>query len=313
MRLIPDTQGFVILADGEVWRARPRRDTYAFDFIPITRDLGCPFPNTAVRSPFGTIFVGMDFEVYALTGSNLKPLGPASDTNGVSRVRRKIREYLEDDPTFAWGAYNFVEQTYHLQVSPTRAFTYDFRTDSWWPLEYAFSAGWRGAMVTDIPAVTDTTRIWDEATVTWDATDIPWDNSGTVRPPMEQSYLLTVSTVGVPYLRKSTVTGDYIYPYSTYWKSPRFSASARRHNYLGSWIEFSTKTASNITVTTQLDARATSQVRSLQSSNLSTAWAPTHGVTRGSRVKVEFDNADKVNFTGFTGLIRVHAAIGGGR
>jgi hypothetical protein len=315
MRLVADTQGFVILADGEIWRARPRRDIYAFDFIPITRDLGCPFPNTAVRSPFGTIFLGQDFEVYTLTGSNLKPLGPASDTNGVSRIRRKLREYIEDDPTFAWGVYDFVEQRYYIHVTPNHAYMYDFRTDSWWPELYDVTLAWRGTMVTDIPAVDDSSRIWDLTTDTWDNTDIPWNDAGTVRPPLEQSYVLTTAAVGVPYLRKSHITGDGWYPsaFTTHWETPRLSANGRRYNYNGSWVEFSTQTTSNITVTTKFDNYTLSQVRSLQSSELSTAWAPTHGITRGARVKVEFDCADKVNFTGFTGLIRVAGAIGGGR
>lgn len=313
MRLIQDTQGFVILADREIWRARPRRDIYAFDFIPITRDVGCPFPKTATQSPFGTIFLGQDYDVYTLSGSTLRSLGISEETQGVSRVQRQIREALDDDPTFAWGVYDYVKQQYHLQVSQTKAFKYDFQTDSWWPIEYAFTAGWAGTMVINPPALDDTTRTWDTTTVTWDELTIPWDDAGVVRPPVEESRLLLTSRVGTPYIEEEGDRQDYIYDYDAYWSTPRMNLGGRRHNYSGTWVEFSTKTASSITVTTQLDHVATSQVRSLQSSNLSVAWAPAHGVSRGVRVKVNFDPPDRVNFTGITGLTRIHSGIGGGR
>ena len=168
-------------------------------------------------------------------------------------------------------------------------------------------------MVTDIPAVRSSSRIWDDTVTSWDDTIIPWDESGIVRPPLEQSYILTISSVGAPYMRKSWVTQDYKTEFMSTWKTPRISANGRRYEYAGSWVEFSTQTASNLTVTTAYDDRAVVQRRSMQSSNLSTVWAPAHGVTRGASVKLEFNAGDRVNFTGITSLLRIQSGIGGGR
>jgi hypothetical protein len=312
MRIVPDTQGFLILGTNEIWRARPRRDIYAYDFIVISREMGCPFPNTAVATPFGVVFVGSDYEVYALLGSQLRPLGIAEDSKEASRVRRYIKQNLTD-PNFVWGMYDYNTKRYHLQFGPDDGLTYNFSSDAWWPHEFGFDAAWRGCMIIDPPDVSDLGLSWDKQTLNWDRLNNIWNDEGVLRPATEGAYPLLAAAGGFPLRWRPEIISDTSHVINNHWRSPRLSANGRRYNYDGTWVEFSSATASSMTVTHQFDDRAHVQSRSLQSSRLSTAWAPTHGVGRAVSIKVELNPRWKPQLTAMTAGLRIHSGKGGGR
>jgi hypothetical protein len=312
LRLVPDTQGFLILGGGEIWRARPRRDIYAFDFIPIVREVGCPFPNTAVASPHGTIFIGNDYEPYALTGSQLRPLGKASDTENHSRIKRYFRRYISD-PNFVWANYDYNLQRYHVHFNATRGVTYDFNTDSWWPFEFTSTVGWRGCMVIAPDSTIDLGLTWNQQDIAWDILGNPWNDEGVVRQPFESAHPLLVSDLGTPYSWRSIALTDLTSTFTSTWASRRVSNTARRFFIDGSWVEFSSKTASTLTVSHIFDDYTSTQTISLQSSTLSTAWAPAHGNARACAINIAVDSTARPQLTAAVIGARVERGIGGAR
>jgi hypothetical protein len=142
LKLVQDQEGFVILTNLEIWRARPRRDNFAFDFIRLTKEISCPFPKTAVSTPIGVIFLGSDFDVYAIQGSQIKPLGlddrPDDAGERVSRIQNFIKDNIASGDA-AWAVYNVNQRRYELYLAGGRALYYDVVTGSWWPQTFPFS------------------------------------------------------------------------------------------------------------------------------------------------------------------------------
>jgi len=312
VRIIPDVQGFVILGSNEIWRACPRRDVYAFDFIPITRNIGCSFPRTAAETPFGTVFLGNDYEPYTLSGSQLRPLGVSEDSAGHSRVRRYIQQRATD-ANFVWGLYDYIKQRYTLHLDQYTALTYDFQTDSWWPIEYRQSV-WRGTMVIDPPALKALGLSWNNQPLAWDSSDARWDEEGLIRQPFEESYPLYVSGIGSVYADDDKNNTDAGLTYSAYWRSPRISVNARRYQYDGSWIEYTGGAGSSYaTISHIFDSHTDERVYSLRSSNLSTVWAPAHGGGRATSVKMTVPGGTRQQFTSLYASVKIYSGFGGGR
>ena len=58
--LLSESDRLVLMSDQEVWEGVPRRDAFAFDFNPVSKFIGSPFPQTAAATDIGVIWLGED-------------------------------------------------------------------------------------------------------------------------------------------------------------------------------------------------------------------------------------------------------------
>ena len=97
----------VLFSDWEVWQGTPVQFPFTFDFEPIDKGVGCPFPRTAVTTPIGIMFLSHDNMVYLIS----KYGGPPR------AVGQQVQKYLRDNidqPTRAWATYDRTYNQYQL-------------------------------------------------------------------------------------------------------------------------------------------------------------------------------------------------------
>jgi hypothetical protein len=182
-KVISEGEGFLLFTETEIWRATQRRDTFAFDFNLVAPSLGLLNPRTVVSTPYGTVFVGSDYEVYAFSGNQLKPISWLEDH---SRTARELRNTVEQRRMHA--TYDAVKRQYLLfyvsstllpvgEDYPMRVFVYDFATNSWWwwlmsdEIQAATTLEQRQKIV-------EGSSQWDEQSGTWNSQTRPWDKLG---------------------------------------------------------------------------------------------------------------------------------------
>lgn len=166
----------ILLTNQEVWVARPTLDDYAFRFDRISKEVGCPYPQTAKSTPLGCMFLSRDLEVYVTNGSSIQPLGPVQPGEP-SRIQRYLRDKAIN-LSRAWALFDNIGQRYCLYFPdresidrfPTHALYFSFQDGSWLPqtfeheLSFGFSFQDPGELVTwnDLNDVT-----WGELNQAW--------------------------------------------------------------------------------------------------------------------------------------------------
>jgi hypothetical protein len=108
--LLPDRDRLLLFSNKEVWQARARRDAYAFDFAPLNRATGAPYPRTVVPTNVGVIWIGEDYHVYRLVGTEVRQFEPA--------IQEYLRDNLREEVEF-WAKYNTDTNQYQLFFSDT--------------------------------------------------------------------------------------------------------------------------------------------------------------------------------------------------
>lgn len=134
-----------VFTNTETWIGVKRLDAFAFDFTPISRSVGCVHSRTAIRTPYGVVFLGSDMMVYLLSGKEMRPIG----VKVRSLLQEQNRSYAFNAITngATWGMYNTADRRYELYFgqlgSSFFALFYQFDNDSWWPQEFG-SVGMAG-------------------------------------------------------------------------------------------------------------------------------------------------------------------------
>lgn len=246
-----------ILGDQEIWIARPRRDTFAFNFAANIRNIGVPIIRTAVSTPIGVVFMAQDRELYAISGSQLQPLGPAGEGRE-SRIQTKLQDDMKDVfRTFAF--YDQTERVYRLFYTDTAGS---------WPgqmLKYdiadrTFTFHDLGAEVTHGFDFADPGRVtgaltWDEVTGDWDSQTEEWDDFGVEAAAPGTRFPNVFSSNGTNYRFRSDTTQDDGSAIDCRWRSAGLKAGEGPHyNWLSELeIEFESDSASSLTVAVSED------------------------------------------------------------
>lgn len=116
-RVVTEREGILLFTDEEIWRGRIRRDAYVFDFYPIEKHFGAPFPRTVVSTPIGCVFLGKDLELYVVRGDEVQALGPAA-AGEASRVQAWLGSEIIDTSR-TWATYNALSRRYELYYAGT--------------------------------------------------------------------------------------------------------------------------------------------------------------------------------------------------
>ncbi len=301
LKIVQDQEGFVILTNLEIWRARPRRDNFAFDFIRITKEISCPFPDTAITTPIGVVFLASDFDVYAVQGSQIKPLAlderPDDPGERVSRVQNFIEDEINNGDA-AWAVYNLNDRRYELHVGDGRAIFYDVITGSWWPQTFPFPLS-HGFEVTDPAAYATQAATWDQDSGQWDDDQSRWDDLLINRPPIESRRVMVFTDTDIYRLQDTQITDDGA-AFTCKWNSPPARASLRNlQDVRGAWIDYRAKSTGTIAVAARAKGSAFSQTFSLASSSASVGFVGLRLTGRSPALRLEFESPVRASLNAY--------------
>lgn len=180
-KIVAEKDGILIFSEEEIWRGRKRFDAYAFDFYPVERKFGCPYPNTIAVTPIGVVFLARDLELYTVRGDQVIALGPADSEADASRIQPLLEnEMVEAERAFA--VYNTTDRRYELYYPasgdagnkyPQRAIFYGIAERSYFPQQLAteVSAGFEMRDPGDLGPT------WEQlASLTWEDMARSWDD-----------------------------------------------------------------------------------------------------------------------------------------
>lgn len=116
-RIFADHDQMILASSAEVWRGRAVGLPYVFQFSPITKKIGMPFPRAAIQTPWGLFWLDAGYMVWNMFGEQITPVG------GVVR-EFLARDAAEDALTSAFFSYNQIAQTVTLYYVPAPTTTY---------------------------------------------------------------------------------------------------------------------------------------------------------------------------------------------
>lgn len=237
---------FLLFTDREIWVAQPTLDDYAFRFYRVSDKVGCPFPRTAVSTPFGVVFVARDLDVYVATPQGVvEPISKMED--GTSRIASYLADGLVNASRM-WAVYNAMKRRYELyyahnssgQGFPNRALYWSVDDKSWMPQRFAHELA-AGCDMKDPGTLTT----WDGLTQTWDSYDRGWDS---VTAGDERRDVLAFSSAGTVYRMLSNQTTDDGTAIDARWRSHGLSQGMHQMHLSEVWLDYSAASASSMSV-----------------------------------------------------------------
>lgn len=129
--------------DHEIWRGRKIGPPYYFQFSPLLRTLGIPYPRAAIQTPWGFAWLGSDYRMHILVGESLEELAPTA--------QKWLRTILAFPQTAfftfndelnqlrLWFSDDNPGTTSTAEVFPTRSITIDMPSGAWYLDTYSLS------------------------------------------------------------------------------------------------------------------------------------------------------------------------------
>ena len=285
--VVAEKDGIVLFSDREIWRGQRRTDIYAFDFYPVFKSFGCPFPRTIVSTPLGIIFLGADFEVYLLNGTQVLALGPttpqpvgAPQPQNPSRIQQHLSKRIHK-AEMALSAYDPFNRVYALfyctgdDIFPTDALFYHLNN----------GACFRQKLSLGVSCAVDAEDREEDITFdsispayTWGDYDVMLDDA-TLSPAPRR--LQVWSADGTPYRFHSAQTSDDGTAIDARWRSHALGQSDQ-FRYETLWeigVEHATPSACSLGLHTSSDMGATfgsAYTRSLSSTSAGNAILPAY-------------------------------------
>ena len=234
-RIISQDNRVVLFSDYEIWGGTPAAFPFIFDFEPIDRNVGCPYPWTVANTPKGLMFLSNDYEVYLLSkfGGPAMPIG--------LNIQKYLRENI-DQPSRAWASYDRTYNVYQLyfptkggsgfpqqalllhlnllQGSGPAAFYSGTEARGAWALQtFDKTAGklslTRGFEAQQTSAATTWSAL-SSAQITWQNIAMTWNDLAGV---VEQRATHVGSSTGTMYYLNSAATSDNGTPCRSIWRS----------------------------------------------------------------------------------------------
>ena len=245
----------MLFTDREIWVGQPTLDDYAFRFYRISDKLGCPFPRTAVSTPFGVLFVSRDLDVYVATPQGeVQPISKLED--GTSRIASYLGNGLIN-ANRSWAVYNAMKRRYELyyahsesgQGFPTRALYYSIDDKSWMPQRFNHELS-IGCDLKDPGTLTT----WNDLTQTFDSFDRAWDS---IAAGDERRDVMPFSSGGTAYRLLSTQTTDDGTAIDARWRSHGLARGMEQTHLTEVWLDYSVASNSSVSMWPTADYGAT--------------------------------------------------------
>lgn len=169
-RLIPHDNVVIAASDQEIWAGRRIDLPFVFDFQPLDRGIGMPFPWAVTQTRIGLVWLGKDYNVYLLASGSAKPVAVGD------AIQPEIQALI-DQPQRSTMAYNRITDQVEMWIPvrggngrPQRGYYGNLKTGTWLPQT--------------IDPTLDVTRNWQgtlgtgSASTTWSgisATGLTWN------------------------------------------------------------------------------------------------------------------------------------------
>lgn len=175
-RLHPHDNQVVAFSDQEVWYGRRLAFPSTFDFQPLDRTVGCPYPWTLAETRLGLVWLGKDWNVYALAK------GEVSARRIGDAIQPMIKVEI-DLPERATACYNRQTDQYELWYPiaggngrPQRGMFLDLGSGAWMPQKldtnHDVTRVWGGTLGTGSSATLWST--WSAAQLSWNQVQGSW-------------------------------------------------------------------------------------------------------------------------------------------
>lgn len=79
-RIFANEAEMILASDKEIWRGQFIGDPYYFQFTPITRTIGMPFPRAALQTNDGIFWLDEDYMLWRMVGEAIQPIGQDMQT-----------------------------------------------------------------------------------------------------------------------------------------------------------------------------------------------------------------------------------------
>lgn len=128
----------VVATDQEIWRGTFIGPPYVYQFTPLSRTQGIPFPKAAINTPEGLFWLGSDFMIY-----NIQPFYWYSKIDPVGfPVQRTFHDQMADPTTAFFGYHGDAKMLtlYYTDTAgsyPQRGMTYNTISKVWTPQVFA--------------------------------------------------------------------------------------------------------------------------------------------------------------------------------
>ena len=208
----------LLFSTEEIWVQRPLNSNFAFDFIPIERALGCPYPKTIAKTPQGIIFLTRELEPYIVRGSEVQSIG------------KPIHRYLRDNVVNvdrSFGLYNSNRQRYEFYYdagsanrTANRGLYLDMDSGAWMPISLYDLDISTGA---EVGADLASEIVWNDVEQTWDEIDTSWNLM--VQSSSQDKNVMVVSSAGTIYRFRDEQGTDDGSTLTAEWASHALSSS----------------------------------------------------------------------------------------
>ncbi len=216
----------VLFSEEETWIARSRRDQYAFDFTPLSREVGCPYPRSAAKTDKGIIWLDANFRFRLISG------------NAVYTFNDDTQKFLVDtlrEPTEMWSRFDPNESQYYFNFSDTTG-------------QYPSRALW---LRTD--TITADPRNPNELRGAWLHQDFPIQTSAGVEEVL-------VSSTGTAYRLLSAQTNDNGTAIDARWRAHGMRISRdpdMKESLTGAWLDYQAESTSSVSLYASQDLGGT--------------------------------------------------------
>lgn len=231
-RILTQEGRMILFSEYETWQGVSAAFPFIFDFQPLDRSVGCPYPWTATATPAGIVFLGKDYNVYLIS----KWGGPARAVG--DSIQKYLRDNIDKQST-AWGTYDNTYHQYQLYFTtkgnatklPQQALYLNLGAVQYSPLITQVGQGAWALQTFDKTnqslgltrgfeaVVTSSATSWGglaAASVLWSGLNMSWDQL-TGSSEARQTYV--GSSNGTVYTLSSTATSDLTLPTQCIWRS----------------------------------------------------------------------------------------------
>jgi hypothetical protein len=129
-RIFTLEDALLLMSSEEIWIGRKIGVPFVFQFEPLDRDRGAPYPRAAAQLEDSVVFLGRDLMVYRVAGAQAQPISQPIHRRLVQDIQDPDRAFFQYDP----GTRNlYFWYSRAADSAATQAWAYHLDSQQWTP------------------------------------------------------------------------------------------------------------------------------------------------------------------------------------